>query len=139
MARKKKKVDKLKSDLVDWAEDGAQLGTPSMVLLPSRNYPFKVDEQIHKITLTREGTYHDLDPTFFSEEDGKFKLYDEERNVLYFPAISKVLFAEKKYPALQNHQLFAPLYMVVGKDKVDIFGQVISMLETETLKDPEEI
>jgi hypothetical protein len=135
----KKKVNKLKSDLVDWADGGAQLGTPSMVLLPSRNYPFKVSKKIHKITLNREGTYRDLDPEFFGEEDGKFKLYDEEKGVLYFPAISKVLFAQKKYPDLANYQLFAPLYMVVGENEVEIYGQVIDMLETETLKDPEEI
>jgi len=132
---KKKKVDKLKSALVDWAEGDAQLGTPSMVMLPSRNYPFKVDKKIHKIVLTREGSYNDLDAEFFSDEDGEFKLYDEERNVLYFPAISKVLYAEKKYPDLKDHQLFAPLFMVVNKNDVEIFGQVIDMLETNNLEE----
>lgn len=130
---KKKKINDLKTTLVEWAEKDAQLGTPSMVLLPSRNYPFKVSEEIHKIILPREGTYHGLDPLFFSEEDGKFNLYDEESNVFYFPTISKVLYAEKKYPELKNNQLFAPIYMVLNKKTVEIYGQVIDMLETDVL------
>jgi len=138
MAKKRKKIDKLKNALVDWADGDAQLGTPSLVLLPSRNYPFKVDEKIHKITLTREGSYKELDPDFFSAEDGEFKLYDDERNVLYFPAISKVLYAEKKYPDLKDHQLFAPLFMVVNKKDIEIFGQIIDMLETNDFEKKEE-
>lgn len=130
---KKKKTGDLKETLVGWAEDEAQLGTPSMVLLPSRNYPFKVAEEIHKIVLPRKGTYHGLDPLFFSEEDGEFNLYDDERSTLYFPAISKVLYAEKKYPDLKNNQLFAPIYVIFNKKNVEIYGQVIEMLETDNL------
>jgi len=126
---KKKKVDKLKTTLVEWAEGDAQLGTPSMVLLPSRNYPFKVSKEIHKIVLPRKGTYYGLDPMFFSKEDGKFNLYDDESNTFYFPAISKVLYAEKKYPDLRNNELFAPLYVVFEKNTVEVYGQIIEMLE----------
>jgi hypothetical protein len=129
MVKRKRKMGELKDSLVDWAEGQAQVGTMSMVLLPSRNYPFKVSNQVHKITLTRKGTYHEIDPDFFSEEDGAFNLYDEKSKVFYLPAISKVLYAEKKYPDLKDNQLFAPIYVVIKDDTVDIFGQVIDLLE----------
>ncbi len=129
MAKNKRKMGELKDSLIDWAEGQAQVGTMSMVLLPSRNYPFKVSTKVHKITLTRKGTYNEIDPDFFSEDDGAFNLYDEESKVFYLPAISKVLYAEKKYPDLKDNQLFAPIYVVIKDDTVEIFGQVIDLLE----------
>lgn len=121
--------------LTDWAEEKAQVGTPSMVLLPSRNYPFKVSEKMYTITIPRKGSYYGLDPSFFSEEDGEFELYNEKEGVMYLPAISKVLFASKLYPDLENHQLFAVISIVFKKDVVEISGYVIDMLDAGQLID----
>lgn len=120
-----------KSTLVDWAEEAVQIGTPTMVLLSPRNYQFKVLKNKHKITIQRNGTYHDIAPDFFAEEDGAFNLLDEKNMVMYLPAITKVLFAEKKYPMMSTNQMFAPLALVFHEDTVDILGQIIEMIIPE--------
>lgn len=116
-------------------DDQAQIGTPSMVLLPSRNFPFQVSDKLHTITIPRKGSYYGLDPSFFSEEDGDFELYNEEKGVMYLPAISKVLFAAKLYPDLGNNQLFAPISFVFKKDVVEISGHILDMLDPRQLVD----
>ena len=103
-------------------------GTPTMVLLPSRNYHFRVLDEEHKITVPKEGKYHDLAPELFTEEEGAFCLLDKENDVMYMPAISKVLFATEQYPDLENNQLFAPIALVFNKSTVDIIGQVVEIL-----------
>lgn len=111
-----------------------QTGTPTMVLLPARNYFFKVLEEEHVITVPRSGKYYDIDPDFFTEEEGEFQLYDARNKIMFMPAITKVLFATKKYPNLESNQLFAPLALVFKKDKVDIVGQVVEMLEPNEIE-----
>ena len=108
-----------------------QVGTPSMVLMPARNYEFKVSEEVHTIIVPRKGTYNVLAPDLFSEEDGEFELYNSRKRIMYLPAISKVLFAANKYPDLEDNQLFAPISLVFKKETVEISGQVINMVQTE--------
>ena len=105
------------------------IGTPTMVLLPATKYFFKVYKEEHKITVPREGVYNEIDPELYKKEDGEFMLFDEKSKVMYLPAISKVLFAVKKYPDLKPNQLFAPIALVFRKKYVDIIGQVVEMLE----------
>ena len=114
--------------LVDYVPEGQQLGTPTMVMLPAGNYYFKVLDDKHKITITRAGLYHELDPEFFAEEDGEFNLYDADKSIMYLPSVTKVLFAEKKYPDLKHNQLFAPIALVFNEETVDILGQVLELL-----------
>lgn len=105
------------------------VGTPTLVLLPAVNYLFKVLKKEHKITVPRKGVYSEIDPELYTKEDGEFMLLDEKSKVMYLPAISKVLFALKKYPDLKPNQLFAPVAFVFKKKEVDIIGQVIEMIE----------
>lgn len=119
------------ASLVDWADEAVQIGTPTMVLLSPRNYQFKVLKEKYKITIQRKGTYHDIAPDFFAEEDGEFNLLNEESMVMYLPAVTKVLFAEKKYPMMSTNQMFAPLALVFHEDTVDILGQIIEMIIPE--------
>ena len=135
MAKKVKQKDEVKAELVEWPEGDVQIGTPTMVLLPARNYMFKVVDQEHKITIPRSGSYHDIDPEFFSEEEGEFSLFDSKSKVMFLPSMSKILFATKKYPNLEPNQLFAPLALVFKKDKVDIIGQLIEMLEPDSVEE----
>jgi hypothetical protein len=107
-----------------------QQGVPSMVLLPASVFRFTVDKEIYSIIIPKSGRYHDLAPGIFSEEDDReFNIYKE--GLVDIPAVSKVLFAVKKYPALKDTQLFAPLYIHVREDDVEIIGQVIDVLEPE--------
>ena len=131
MVKSKGDVDNMGS-LVDWADESVQVGTPTMVLLSPRNYHFKVLDDKYKITISRKGTYHEIAPDFFAEEDGSFELLNEENMIMYLPAITKVLFAENKYPMLKVNQLFAPLALVFHEETVDILGQVIEMVSMVT-------
>lgn len=117
--------------MTEWNENEMQIGTPSMVLMPSRNYAFRVSKEIHVIIVPRQGTYYDLDPSFFTKEDGEFNLYDSNSGVMFLPALSKVLFATKKYPDLENHQLFAPTSLVFKEDVVEISGYIVNMMEDD--------
>jgi hypothetical protein len=112
-------------------DDGFQRGTPTMILLPAKPYKFKVSKKEYKITLPRKGTYKDIDSDFFSEEDGEFMLMDNKSNIMYLPAISKVLLATGKYPDLEAHQFFAPVALIFKKDKVEIIGQIGEMFQGE--------
>jgi hypothetical protein len=132
MPRKKKTTQPEIPNVMDWAIGKSNFGTPTMVLLPARNYHFKVLKQEHKITLPRTGKYMDIAPEVFKEEDGDFMLYDEESKVMYLPAITKVLFAVSKYPELENNQLFAPIALIFNDNEVDIIGQVVEMLPPPT-------
>lgn len=138
MAKKKGKTDSNKDDkfmyssLSDLAgEESTHIGTPTMVLMPARNYKFKVINKEIKITVPRKGTYYDLDKEFYTKAEGEFNIYDEANAVMYIPSITKVLFGLKKYPALESNQLFAPIALVFNDDEVDVIGQVIEMLPPE--------
>ncbi len=110
-------------------ENGKErFGTPTMVMMPARNYRFKIVKEEHKITIPRKGKYFDLDPEFFTEESGEFNIFDGRSKVLYMPAISKVLFGVKSYPDLESAQLFAPIALKFNKDNIEITGQVLEML-----------
>lgn len=133
--KEKDKIENGNDVSKDLEEEKTQVGTPSMVLLPSRNFRFKVSDKSYTITVPRKGSYYGLDPSFFSEEDGEFELYNEEKGIMYLPAISKVLFGSKLYPDLENHQLFAPISLVFKKDVVEISGYIIDMLDVQQLVD----
>ena len=130
MTRKAKKQSTMIDDVFfpDVVLGEAQVGTPTAALFPARNYSFKVVKNKHIITVPRSGNYHKLAPEVFSEDDGDFMLYDDKNNVMYLPAISKILFATKKYPDLKSNQLFMPIVLIFNDKTVEIVGQVIEML-----------
>ena len=127
--RKKSKTVDENVKLNEWGEGDSYVGTPTMVLLPARNYYFRVLNAEFKIIIPREGTYEKLDSDFYDEAEGGFCLFDEENKVMYLPAISKVLFGTKKYPDLEPNQLFAPVAFVFNDDTVEIIGQLLEMLD----------
>jgi len=128
---KRKKMNKMDVSLQDSGFGEIQIGTPPMAMFPARNFSFKVAKEEHKITIPRQGNYHELDPDFFPEEAGDFKLYDTDNNIMYLPSLTKILFAVKKYPDLKSNQLFMPIALRFNDDTVDIIGQVIEMLLPE--------
>ena len=125
---KKKKTDK------PAAMGEAQVGTPTMVMFPPRNFHFRVSKEEHKITIPRKGNYHEIAPEVFTEEEGDFMVYDEDNAVMYLPAITKIQFAVEKYPDLESNQLFAPIALLFNDDTVDIIGQVVEVIPPQAVK-----
>ena len=114
-------------------------GTPPPVMLPAKNYIFKLDDGHHVVTIPRRGSYHELAPDFFDEDAGEFNIFDEDSKVLYMTAVTKVLFALSKYPDLKFNQFFVPYSFKFEEDEVLIVGQVIDMmLPMENKEEPEE-
>jgi len=124
MPRKKVEKKKKKSENKDMLKI---IGTPTMMLLPARNYKFKVYPEEYDITIPRKGVYKDFDEEIYSEEDGEFNILDND--VLYMPSISKVLFATSKYPDLKDNQAFNPIALIIEEDEIRIIGNVIEMLK----------
>jgi len=116
----------MEMDDVVWIDAQEVVGTPSMVLLPARNYKFKVLKDQYKISIPKRGDYNNIDPEFFDKKSGIFDLLNND--ILYLPSISKVLFATKKYPDLKTNQLFAPISIKFNDNSVDIFGQLLEMI-----------
>jgi hypothetical protein len=100
-------------------------GIPTMLMFPPRNYKFRVVKNNVEITLPRKGSYNELCPEHAFGDDDRFNIYDEEGKILYFPSITKVLFASCKYPDLSYNQFFAPIALVVDENEVTVIGQVI--------------
>ena len=71
----KKKVEKKKKENKDMLKI---IGTPTMMLLPARNYKFKVYPEEYEIIIPRKGFYKDLDEEMYSEEDGEFNILDND-------------------------------------------------------------
>lgn len=109
-------------------EDQYIKGTPSAVLLPAKNYVFKISKDNYVIRIPKSGKYHDIDPEFFDVDSGEFDVYNEETKTLYLPSITKVLFATSKYPDLKFNQFFAPYIIKFEGDEVVVVGQVIDMM-----------
>jgi len=123
MAKKKKK---------ETPEFQEVVGTPTALLLPARMYRFKVYTQEHAVEVPKSGTYVDLDKKSFTKEDGNFNLLqttDEGEQIVYFPAISKVLFGTNQYPELKDGEAFAPVALIIKDDKVTIVGNMIEMVK----------
>jgi len=109
------------------------VGTPTAILLPARNYRFKVFSEKHILTVPAEGKYCDLDNELFTEKDGEFDFlqYSEEDQsfTLFIPALSKVLFATHQYPDMKDSQAFTPIAITVKGNEVQIVGNLIEMVQ----------
>jgi len=127
MAKKKKKTkDREPIDVGAWSKP--QYGTPTIVMFPARNYHFKVSKTEYSITIPRKGNYHEMAPEVFDLEAGDFMFFDEENSIIYLPALTKILFAADKYPAMKSNQLFAPIALIIKEETVDIIGHIVEML-----------
>ena len=102
-------------------------GVPGALLLPSREFKFKVYHGNHVITIPRSGAYTDIDSLFFTEKDGDFHFLEDD--TLFLPALSKVLFASKKYPSLRENQAFVIIGIKFSENEIDVIGNLIEFLE----------
>ncbi len=108
-------------------ETDAIYAMPTLAMLPANNFKIHISEEMYSFKLPCKGSYYDLDPTFFTEEDGDFTIFSD--NIFYVSTITKVLFGVKKYPALADNQLFCPISFKIVDDFVAIDGKVVTMLE----------
>ena len=102
-------------------------GIPTMALLPAKRFKFKVLRDVHKIVVPNSGNYAELDNKFFSKEDGDFDIFNSN-NVFDASSLTKLLFAAKKYPDLNDNELFCPTVVRLYDDNVVIYGKIIIIL-----------
>jgi len=109
------------------------VGTPTPMMLPARNYKFRVYDEEFSITIPRKAKYVDLDAEMFTEEDGEFDLMQYSRKdkaqIIYLPTLSRVLFATAQYPDIKDNQAFTPIALIIKKDEVEIVGNLIEMVK----------
>lgn len=106
-------------------EETVYEGLPTMSLLPVAPTKFKIVDEV-VIKLPRKGNYHELSPNVFDKDAGDFDLLAD--NVLYMPAITKVLLATNQYPQLEGNQIFTPQAIVFDETAVEIRGSIIEIL-----------
>ena len=127
MAKKKSKKKTSKNDVVN------AIGTPTALMLPARNYKFKVFSETHTITVPVKGKYSDLAPDLFVDKDDEFDFLqcseEDESFTFFIPALSKVLFATGQYPDMKDSQAFTPISVTVKGDEVEIVGNLIEMVQ----------
>lgn len=104
-------------------------GTPPAVLLPARNYVFKLPEENHVLEIPRSGSYHGIDSEFFPEDAGDFNVFTND--ILNMPVITKVLFATKQYPELEFNQFFVIHGLKILPETLMIVGQIVDMMITK--------
>jgi hypothetical protein len=109
-------------------EESAEVfqGIPSMALLPSQQFKFNVSKDRYMFKFPNKGTFKELDPEFFAEDDSDYEIMEE--GVANISIVTKVLFATKQYPDLEPNQLFCPINFVLEGDDVTMYGQVVTML-----------
>jgi len=108
------------------------VGTPSLLLLPSRNYKFRVYDTQYSIRIPRKGHYSDfIEMGEGLEGDFSILTYDDKEkiNILYLPTIQKVMYATKQYPALKDNQALVVVALVISEEFVDVICNLIDMLE----------
>lgn len=109
------------------------VGTPTPMMLPARNYRFRVYDEEFSVTIPRKGKYVDLDSEMYTEEDGEFDLMQYSRKdkaqIIYLPALSRVLFATSQYPDIKDTQAFTPIALIIKKDVVEVIGNLIEMIK----------
>jgi hypothetical protein len=107
------------------SEDNIYVGLPTMCLLPMNKTRFKAVGGL-RIVVPRSGTYNELSPEVFKEDAGEFDLLSD--NILYLPAITKVLLATGEYPNLKANQIFSPSALSFEDDEAIIEGMVLEIL-----------
>ena len=94
------------------------VGTPSMALLPKRNYKFDVGNKEIMISIP-------IDDKTVSGSD----IFDAENNVFYINNISNILIKLDLYPKLKSNQLFTPTIVLFKKKNVEIIGNIVTMIQ----------
>ena len=92
------------------------VGTPTMGLLPKRNYKFDIGKKEVLISIPVDNkTVKSVD------------IFDAENNVFYIGNISNILIDLNLYPKLKSNQLFTPTVILFKKKAVEIIGNIITM------------
>jgi hypothetical protein len=103
-------------------------GTPPAALFPAKNYVMELQGQQHMIKVPRKGKYSDLDPDFFGDNAGEFRVTRADGMAIDMNMLSRILFATKQYPDLGFDQFFVINTIAVKGEDVIVVGQVIRAL-----------
>ncbi len=102
------------------------LGIPTLALLPAKQFKFKVSDDKYMFKIPNKGLYKEIDSEFFADDEATFEVYSD--NIVNISVITKILFATRQYPALEDNQLFCPINFSLDGEEVKIYGQVVTML-----------
>ena len=111
------------------------VGIPTMALLPPRNYKFEVYEERYKLKIPLSGTFKELDPDFFKDDNTSFELVKNEGKLINISLLTKILFAAKMYPDLQDNQLFCPIAFNFTDNFLEIIGQLMTILPNDATEE----
>ena len=102
------------------------LAMPTLAMLPAANYNLNISKESYALKVPCEGKYVEVDPEYFTEDDGEFIVYKD--NTFYIATLTKVLFATKQYPKLADNQLFCPISATKQEDEVLIIGRLVTIV-----------
>lgn len=103
-------------------------GLPSLLFMQAVDYTMSHDANNYVLEIPRKGSYKDIAPEYFKDEDGEFNVFDDEKKVLYIPSLTKILLACNKYPQLDSNQVAVPITIKLLEDKIEIVYNVLSMV-----------
>lgn len=107
-------------------------GVSGLVLLPARNYEWELRQRA-TISVPRAGKISEI--LGEKELSGGLKIAGEDDfsifdgNVLLLWELVRVLFAEARYPSLQDDECFNVVALEVTDDEILVHGEVICALE----------
>ena len=99
-------------------ENKGIVGTPSMGLLPKRNYKFDIGKKEIMISIP-------VDDKTIKGKD----IFDAENNVFYIGNISNILTDLDLYPKLKSNQLFIPTVVLFKKKAAEVIGNIVTMVK----------
>lgn len=104
---------------------------PGFLLLPAREYSWEIDRQI-EIRVPLQGKISELvEPealagsTPFSEED-EFCVFED--NLVLLWELVRVLFAESKYPKLEDDECLMVVALNFSENEVILHGEIIKSI-----------
>jgi len=113
-------------------------GQPGFVLLPSKNYSFKKLVSPCVIDISLSGKFSELYPDFFeltdkdeSNDDIEIIIQNNAYSHIMSVKIIELLFAAKKYPALEYNQIFSIASITIDneRDVLSIVGDLLEIIE----------
>ena len=110
-------------------------GMPGLVLLPSHMYKFEIVTNDCLLSVPISGKFSEMYPDFFkeakkNETTDKFEVVSDKSGIKYLFSTSliEVLFADSKYPALENDEIFAIGSMFLSEEILYINGAVLKLV-----------
>lgn len=118
----------------DAAQPPTFKGMPGLVFLPSHMYNFKTIAENCRFSVPLSGRFSEMYPDFFevagkNEDTDTFKVVFDKGGGKHLSSVDLIeaLFADSKYPALEDNQIFAIVAISLSdtKERLYITGTVL--------------